>query len=726
MKNIIKNFIFAFALVGLFGFGATASAAPAIVGSPTASVSGTSATFNGVVNPNGVATTIWYQTDTGGPFQVQNLGAGTSNVTLGTYTLNNIPAGNHTLRIVLSYPGSIIYGNWVNFTIAGGSGSGTPAIIGTPTVSVSGTSATFGGVVNPNGTATTAWYQTDTGGPFQVQNLGAGSSDVNLAGYTLNNIPVGAHTMRVVLSYPGSIVYGNWVNFTIGGSSCSTPTISSLSSSSVNAGSGAMTTTVNGTNFVNGTTTASFNGSSRTMSAVTGTSFTLSLNSTDTGTAGSYTIVVSNGTGCSDSTTFTVNSVSGGGGGGGGGIYYYYASVVTQSATNISGNSATMNGTVNPNGYTTTAWFEYGTSPTLSSYSETTHNALTTTVYQNFSQPTPALLPNTTYYFRIAANNYTGTVRGTIYTFTTTSSITTGIVTTVQATNRSNTSATLNGIFVNQNGTAAEGYFEYGTTTALGSTTNFRSLGTSSSVSFADSVTGLSPNTIYYFRALVRSQGITYAGNVIVFQSTSTSTGSTPATPTIKTNVTGNEILTITTAADNIPVAGDIDYVITWKNNTKVNFENVLITVQLPKEVNFKDSNFGKEGDDNVITLNAGNMVPNQVGSMTITAKATSRGIDKVIVTTALMSYNEFGSTAAKEELAYVTNHVVPGNGLEGNALFGADFLPTTLLGWLALILIVLGLTVVGRKLYADYGAKKMVAARSTRDEHMDDFHLPH
>ena len=39
--------------------------------------------------------------------------------------------------------------------------------------------------------------------------------------------------------------------------------------------------------------------------------------------------------------------------------------VVTGSATGITNVGATLNGTVNPNGLATEAWFEWGTSPTL-------------------------------------------------------------------------------------------------------------------------------------------------------------------------------------------------------------------------------------------------------------------------------------------------------------------------------------------------------------------------
>ncbi len=102
-------------------------------------------------------------------------------------------------------------------------------------------------------------------------------------------------------------------------------------------------------------------------------------------------------------------------------------------------------------------------------------------------------------------------------------------------------------------------------------------------------------------------------------------------------------------------------------------------------------------------------MIPNQVGSLTIKGKVNSKPADSsVFVTTAVMSYNLKGETDEKDEIAYITNHItVPvATGLEANSIFGASFLPSSLLGWLALILIILGLIAVSRTLYMNYAMK--------------------
>lgn len=100
--------------------------------------------------------------------------------------------------------------------------------------------------------------------------------------------------------------------------------------------------------------------------------------------------------------------------------------VTTSASSSITSNSAQLNGDVNPNGSPTNAWFEYGTSPTLSTYTSTTSQSVgADTVTVTVSQHVSVLSPNTTYYYRIAASNGAGTNRASILNFKT-SSVTPG------------------------------------------------------------------------------------------------------------------------------------------------------------------------------------------------------------------------------------------------------------------------------------------------------------
>ena len=68
---------------------------------------------------------------------------------------------------------------------------------------------------------------------------------------------------------------------------------------------------------------------------------------------------------------------------------------------------------MNPNGAATTAWFEWGTSPTLATFSSTASQSLGSgTTSQAVTAALSGLTSGTTYYFRVAASNSAGTVEG--------------------------------------------------------------------------------------------------------------------------------------------------------------------------------------------------------------------------------------------------------------------------------------------------------------------------
>src|SRR4029077_3359948 len=94
--------------------------------------------------------------------------------------------------------------------------------------------------------------------------------------------------------------------------------------------------------------------------------------------------------------------------------------VTTAAATGVTASGATLNGSVNPNGLTTTAWFEWGTSPTLATFTATARHAVGSgTAAQAVTVTLPGLSPATTYYYRVAGSSTGGTVKGAIVSFTT-------------------------------------------------------------------------------------------------------------------------------------------------------------------------------------------------------------------------------------------------------------------------------------------------------------------
>ncbi len=98
--------------------------------------------------------------------------------------------------------------------------------------------------------------------------------------------------------------------------------------------------------------------------------------------------------------------------------------VKTLAASPVYSNDAILNGTVNPKGATTNVWFEWGTDSNLSQYYPTAQQSIppgSTPVSVTFDQG--GLSSNTTYYYRIAANNGGPTQRGLPVEFVTLSAL---------------------------------------------------------------------------------------------------------------------------------------------------------------------------------------------------------------------------------------------------------------------------------------------------------------
>src|SRR5206468_10622337 len=91
--------------------------------------------------------------------------------------------------------------------------------------------------------------------------------------------------------------------------------------------------------------------------------------------------------------------------------------VTTNPATNIASSSATLNGSVNPRGATTSVYFQYGL--TTSYGSTTATQTKTGNTVQAASANISGLTANTTYHFRIVGHNGGGTSFGADRTFTT-------------------------------------------------------------------------------------------------------------------------------------------------------------------------------------------------------------------------------------------------------------------------------------------------------------------
>ncbi|MCK9420319.1 MAG: DUF1566 domain-containing protein [Nitrospirae bacterium] len=200
--------------------------------------------------------------------------------------------------------------------------------------------------------------------------------------------------------------------------------------------------------------------------------------------------------------------------------------VTTNAASGIGQTSVTLIGTVNPNSSSTTAYFQWGT--TTSYGNNTSSQSMGSgTSGVSVTQALSGLTCNTPYHYRAVGTNSGGTNYGSDVTFTTSvCAIPPPTVTTNSASGIGQTSATLNGT-VNPNGASTSAYFEYGLTTDYGFSTSAQSLGSGSgNVSLTASISGLTCNTLYHFRAVGTNSGGTNYG----LDATFTTSANTPGT----------------------------------------------------------------------------------------------------------------------------------------------------------------------------------------------------
>ncbi|NIO55187.1 MAG: hypothetical protein GTN72_03420 [Candidatus Latescibacteria bacterium] len=91
----------------------------------------------------------------------------------------------------------------------------------------------------------------------------------------------------------------------------------------------------------------------------------------------------------------------------------------TYPATWITTTGANLNGTVNPNGFATEAWFEWGTSSSSLSNRTGKQSMGSGTLSRDIQHTLPGLGQGQTYYYRIAVSSQAGTMKGAVEQFTT-------------------------------------------------------------------------------------------------------------------------------------------------------------------------------------------------------------------------------------------------------------------------------------------------------------------
>lgn len=183
--------------------------------------------------------------------------------------------------------------------------------------------------------------------------------------------------------------------------------------------------------------------------------------------------------------------------------------ITTVAASAIALTSAALNANLtNLGGYGTIyVYYHYGTDPALVSYSASAPMA-SYLAPSTDSKVVTGLAGETTYYFKaVASDGVSDLATGAIMSFITLGAPT---VSTLSAVAITQYAATLQGQITSMGNYATVfGYFDWGTTISYGTTTAHQT--ESAITAFSQALTGLSPNTIYHFRA-----NLVYGSNIVV------------------------------------------------------------------------------------------------------------------------------------------------------------------------------------------------------------------
>ena len=483
--------------------GASAAAPTAITGSVSA-IAGTSATVNGTVNPGSLATDWWFEygtsTSYGSKTVTTTAGSGAANISVSKSLAGLSPATTYHYRLVARNSSATANGLDGLFTTAA-----PPVVVTLPATGVGPTTATLGGTVNPSGQPTT-WYveygtSTSYGTKTPAADAGSGTAaktvSVAVGGLTAGKT---YHFRLVATSSAGTVNGADATFVTAEAPVATTSAASSIGTTSARLNgkvdpNGRATTYL----FEYGTTTA-YGTKTSSSSAGSGTNATnvfKNVGALKVGTTYHYRLVATSdaGTATGSDQAFTTQSPP---------------TVVTGQARDVGPNTATLGGTVNPNGRSTSWYVEYGAStsygsetPSLSVGSGTASLAVAAGLSN--------LQAGVTYHFRLVATSSLGTSRGADATFATTGapSAVTGNVT---FTTLSLASARVNGT-VNPRGLATTWWFEYGRTRSYGFRTAERPAAGVVDLPVRALLTGLSPGVRWHYRVVARSAAGTSVGS---------------------------------------------------------------------------------------------------------------------------------------------------------------------------------------------------------------------
>lgn len=365
----------------------------------------------------------------------------------------------------------------------------------------------------------------------------------------------------------------------------------------------------------------------------------------------------------------------------------------TESHSNLTQSSVTLNGLVNPNGSSTTAWFEYGISSNSLNQRSSDFSIGNANYQTSISSGIFNLNVNSTYYYKMVARNAYGTNQGNLFSFSTGSTSgsytpSTGnfpLVTTNSANLISSNGVTFYGS-VNPNNAYTTTWFEYGPTTSLGNISQNQVINSGSSyVTTSASVFNLNANTTYYYRVVAQNYfGNAYGSvrNIYVSNNTAVvannqdlnglsntlsqldsalsglvkTVANRPATDTqtivervVQVSSAGNGLAKLTLVADRPALKSGDAVVITAEINALADISKASLQINLDPSLVFDSSVasvFNKNG--NIITYTLGNIAAKDVQVVKLNAHLSKDAdISKIAKVTTIGVLNYSDSTGA-------------------------------------------------------------------------------
>ncbi|MDB6025017.1 MAG: LamG domain protein jellyroll fold domain protein [Verrucomicrobiales bacterium] len=476
-------------------------------------LTGNSATLNSTVNPNGAATTVYFNYGTNVSYGL--VSAATLTTASLTPVLKNInvtsllPGRTYNFQAVAANSVGTALGSNLTFTLP----SVAPTLTAVTALVVTN-GVTLLAQVNPNGAATTVFYEygatTNYGTAVSTNVFPFGNSFIADASSFISGLALGqVYQCRVTASNSAGItVVTN--SFT---APAGLPAVTTLPATNITATNATLAAALNPNS---GPTTVSFQYGANTNYGLISSS-----------------LVIPIGTNTSQTNIDVVGLLPG--------VVYHFRAIATNTGGTAQGqdlsfaalalaplanafpallvsNTATLSASINPNGALTTVYFQYGLTTNYGS------SSLTGTVpagnsFVTNSQIEPDLVPGALYHFRVVAVNTVGITFGDDLTFNVAAPSVGSLSAAPQATTLAATLAGTNATLiaaVNPNSAPTTAYFQYGTSTNYGSLTAITNLAaTNALISISNLLTGLQFGTVYNVRVVAsNSSGVTFGSNV--------------------------------------------------------------------------------------------------------------------------------------------------------------------------------------------------------------------